>query len=101
VVARAHYLPLFSRFGPYDVALLQRAASSPPRRLFEYWGHAASLLDVSLQPLLRFRMQAGFRDVWPGVARVAREQPDLVEWVRRRWPSADRSPPGSWSTRGA
>lgn len=83
VVARAHYVPLFSRLGPYDPALLERAASVPPRRLFEYWGHAASLLDVSLQPLLRFRMQAGFRDVWTSVRRVAEEQPNLVEWVRR------------------
>jgi uncharacterized protein len=82
VVTRAHYMPLFSRLGPYDTALLDRAASQPPRRLFEYWGHAASLIDVTLQPLLRFRMQAGFRDVWSGVERVAREQPGLVRFVR-------------------
>jgi hypothetical protein len=83
VVARAHFLPLFSRLGPYDTALLERAAHQPPRRLFEYWGHAASLIDVRLQPLLRFRMAAGYRDVWPGVERVARQQPDLVERVLR------------------
>jgi len=82
VVQRAHYLPLYSRLGPYDTALLERAAHSAPRRLFEYWGHAASLLDVRLQPLLRFRMRAGFRDVWPNVERVAREQPGLVQRVR-------------------
>ena len=79
VVARAHYLPAFSRLGHYDRGLLDRAAGQPPRRLFEYWGHAASLIDVGLQPALRFRMQAGYRDVWPGVARLARERPDLVE----------------------
>ena len=84
VVTRAHLVPLFSRLGPYDTALLERAASEPPRRLFEYWGHAASLLDVSLQPLLRFRMRDGFRDVWSGVERVAREQPALVEQVREQ-----------------
>ena len=82
VVTRAHYTPLFSRLGPYDTALLERAAHRPPRRLFEYWGHAASLIDVTLQPLLRFRMQAGFRDVWSNVERVAREQPGLVQLVR-------------------
>lgn len=81
VVERAHFLPLFSRLGPYDTALLLRAAHEPPRRLFEYWGHAASLIDVTLQPLLRFRMQAGFRDVWSGVQRVADEQPELVAHV--------------------
>jgi uncharacterized protein YcaQ len=82
VVTRAHFMPLFSRLGPYDPGLLERAAHRPPRRLFEYWGHAASLIDISLQPLLRFRMASGFRDVWPGIERMARQQPDLVDLVR-------------------
>lgn len=82
VVQRAHYLPLFSRLGPYDPALLDRAAGAAPRRLFEYWGHAASFLDVTLHPLLRFRMQPEHREVWANVARVAAEQPDLVRFVR-------------------
>src|SRR5918995_545464 len=78
---RAQYMPLFSRLGPYDPGLLDRAGHRPPRRLFEYWGHAASLIDVSVQPLLRFRMQAGYRDVWSGGERVARENPALVDFV--------------------
>ncbi len=82
VVTRAHFMPLFSRLGPYDQGLLERAAYRSPRRLLEYWGHAASLIDVSLQPLLRFRMQQGFRDVWAGVERVAKQNPDLVRFVR-------------------
>jgi uncharacterized protein YcaQ len=82
VVTRAHYMPLFSRLGPYDTGLLDRAAHQPPRRLFEYWGHAASLIDVSLQPMLRFRMQAGYRDVWGRVERLAQQQPGLVQLVR-------------------
>lgn len=57
VVERAQYLPLFSRLGPYDKALLDRAAYTAPRRMFEYWGHAASLVDVRLEPHLRWRMQ--------------------------------------------
>jgi uncharacterized protein len=82
VVTRAHFMPLFSRLGPYDQGLLERAAYRSPRRLFEYWGHAASLIDVSLQPLLRFRTQPGFRDVWAGVARVAQQNADLIPFVR-------------------
>jgi uncharacterized protein len=82
VVTRAQFMPLFSRLGPYDPALLERAVYQPPRRVFEYWGHAASLIDISLQPLLRFRMQPGFRDVWTGVERVARENADLIPFVR-------------------
>jgi uncharacterized protein len=83
VVQRAHYLPLYSRLGPYDVGLLDRAAFRAPRRAFEYWGHAASFIDVRLQPLLRFRMQEGYRDVWRGVERVARHEPELVRRVLR------------------
>jgi len=82
VVTRAHFMPLFSRLGPYDAAPLERAAHQPPRRLFEYWGHAASLIDISLQPLLRFRMQPGFRDVWAGVERVAQQNADLIPFIR-------------------
>jgi uncharacterized protein len=90
VVTRAHFMPVYSRLGPYDVALLERAAYTPPRRLFEYWGHAASLIDVTLQPQLRFRMQAGFRDMWPGVERVARNNSSLVDLVRAE--VAERGP---------
>ena len=82
VVTRAQFMPLFSRLGPYDPALLERAAYQAPRRLYEYWGHAASLIDVSLQPLLRFRREPGFRDVWPGVERVVRENADLIPFIR-------------------
>lgn len=53
VLTRAHYMPLFSRIGPYPAALLERAAWRRPRALFEYWAHEASLLPVETQPLLR------------------------------------------------
>jgi hypothetical protein len=81
VLQRAHYLPLFSRLGPYDTDLLDRAAHRAPRRLFEYWGHEASLLPVATQPLLRWRMERAGDDAWGGMRRIQRERPELVDRV--------------------
>jgi uncharacterized protein len=81
VLQRAHYLPLFSRFGPYDTALLDRAAHYAPRRLFEYWGHEASLLPVALQPALRWRMDRAAHEAWGGMRRIQRDRPELVAQV--------------------
>ena len=82
VVTRAHYMPLFSRLGPYDPTLLERAGNRPPRRLFEYWGHAASLIDVTLQPALRWRMAAAADEAWGRMKLIQAEQPGLVEEVK-------------------
>ena len=90
VLARAHYLPLFSRLGPYDRDRFDQASWRAPRRLFEYWGHEASLLPVALQPLFRWRMARAHHEAWGGMRRVATEQPQLVarvlEDVRARGP---------------
>lgn len=81
VLTRAHYLPAFSRLGPYPTALLDRASQRAPRRLFEYWGHEASLLPVELQPLLRWRMERAASDAWGGMQRIQRDRPELVREV--------------------
>src|SRR5947209_11666540 len=57
VLVRAHYVPAFARLGPYAMADLD-ALTYRRRELFEYWGHAACLLPVTLYPLLRYRMWA-------------------------------------------
>lgn len=79
VLARAHYLPAFSRIGPYDTKALDRLSHYSPRRLFEYWGHEASLLPVDLWPLMQWRMERADQDAWGGMFRVATERPELVE----------------------
>jgi uncharacterized protein len=81
VLERAHYLPAFSRLGPYPRAALDDAAHRAPRRLFEYWGHEASLLPVALHPLMRWRMERAYRDAWGGMKRIQAERPELVEDV--------------------
>ncbi len=92
VLCRSHYLPLFSRLGPYPRELIDRLAvhvgsgrpprPSPERReLFEYWGHEASLLPVALHPLLRWRMERVHLEAWESVRRILHEQPQIIDEV--------------------
>ena len=81
VLTRSQYLPMFSRLGPYDTALLDRARDVGPRRLVEYWAHEASLIPPQTWPLLNFRMKRALSDSWGGMQRVALEHPELVQAV--------------------
>ncbi len=81
VLARSHYLPVFSRLGPYPVALLDQACNAEPRRLVEQWAHMASYTVPRIYPLLRFRMEAAEREAWGGLSEVLgrhRRLPDVV-----------------------
>ncbi|WP_053205513.1 winged helix-turn-helix domain-containing protein [Jiangella muralis] len=81
VLSRSHYLPFFSRLGPYPRAEVDRAANKSPRMLFEYWAHEASLLPVRTQPYLRSRMARADELAWGGIRRLAQEKPEFVAWV--------------------
>ncbi|WP_328701829.1 winged helix-turn-helix domain-containing protein [Aestuariimicrobium ganziense] len=81
VAVRAHYMPLFSRLGPYDTGLLDRAFGSPPRRLVEYWGHAACLIDVNLFNAMRFKMQREDDGAW--ISGIREGFPDITDQVLR------------------
>ena len=71
VLARSHYLVAWSRLGAYEPAAFDRLSHEAPRRVFEYWGHEASLLPVELQPALRWRMARAKHDAWRHVRAMA------------------------------
>ena len=86
VLARAHYLPLFSRLGDYPRKLLDDAAWGKPRSLFEAWAHEASLLPLEMEPLLRWRTARALRGegVWASMQRVASERREAAAAILAR-----------------
>ena len=79
VLARAHYLPFFSRLGSYPRHRLDRWLWTS-QELFEYWGHERSLISISHRPLFVHRMrQTPHR--W--VESVNYDNPGYVQQVHR------------------
>ncbi len=88
VLARAHYMPFFSRLGAYDSALLDRMAWGS-RRMFEYWGHEASLIPVERYGLFRHRMEGRRRMWWRRdelIRQRAEEADALIAHIRSEGP---------------
>lgn len=93
VLQRAHYMPLFSRMGSYDVRLLRRAAEERPRRIVEYWAHVQAYMPVELWPVMRHRMDS-YRERrgkwWPIVDVRPGLEADVLAAVRDRGPVTAR-----------
>ncbi len=84
-LVRSHYLPAFSRLGHYQAGHLDELAwgRARRRRLFEYWGHEASLLPLDLYPLLRWRMRraADGQGIYSQLAKFGVERRDVIDSV--------------------
>ena len=113
VAVRAHYAPVFSRLGPYDRDVVDRAAWShsarAPRLLVEYWAHEAALMSVDDWPLLRWRMREYTHGRWGTeivkkngklaediVAAVAELGPSTAGQIEAHLESEPRGRKGPW-----
>jgi uncharacterized protein YcaQ len=87
-LVRSHYLPLFSRLGPYDRSMLDKLAwpNTTKRDFFETWAHEASLMPVGYEPLLRWRKERArnHEGIWGGPSNTARDRPELVARLLKR-----------------
>lgn len=87
VFARTHYLPFFSRIGPYDRDSLDDWIWQSSE-MFEYWGHEASIIPVQDRRLFRWRMEQSLK--WRRLKELEENQPGYVEDVYRQ--VAERGP---------
>lgn len=63
VVNRAHYATLWARFGSYPLGDFDRLIyADGARRLYEGWGHAASVIPLEHFRYHRWRIPSGFRE---------------------------------------
>lgn len=107
VYARSHYMPLFSRLGPYDTALLDRLLFARRAPYVEFWAHVAAFIPATDWQLFRFRMDE-HRARFTGPDSWFAENLATVDWVRAelaaRGPlrpaeierDAQRGPRGPW-----
>ena len=111
VAVRAHYAPVFSRLGPYDRGVLDRAAWGPrsSRLLAEYWAHEAALMAVDDWPLMRWRMRHYRHGRWGThivkanlqladkiVSAVAELGPSTAAQIEAHLAAEPRGPRASW-----
>jgi hypothetical protein len=80
VLDRAHYLTVWSRFGPYDRARLDRLVYRR-RLLFEYWAHAACLVPTSALPWWH-RAMLDYRVRHTGWSDLLRRNPKMLGDVK-------------------
>jgi uncharacterized protein YcaQ len=105
VLSRAHYLPAYSRLGPYPRERLDQLTWGSGR-VFEYWAHEASFLPAELWPLFRWRMEERRgHGTWGSARGLIANRPgyieDVLEEVRDRGPLSAREVSDAVSRKGA
>ena len=91
-VIRSHYMPLYSRLGPYNRKLLDARVFTPQSQLadrrgyFEYWGHECSILPIDLYPLFRWRMDDAKqgKGVYKQLHNLALRKPEYIAAVKQQ-----------------
>lgn len=107
VLVRSHYLPLYTRLGSYDRAVLDaRSLACENRHFFECWAHEASLVPLPLHPLLRWRMQraqAG-KGIYKSFSRFAQSERSylrkVLTFVTKHGPTRASEVPGGGPSGG-
>src|SRR5436309_899003 len=97
VLDRAHYLTVWSRFGPYDRAWLDRQVYGR-RLLFEYWAHAACLVPTTMLPWWR-RAMLDYRVRHTGWSDWLRRNAKVLTRVRAAVPANRPMPQGDFEGR--
>lgn len=82
VFARSHYLPLFSRLGPYDTTQLDRLLFRRGAPYTEYWAHVAAFIPRSDWGLFTFRMQAMREKYGTAADSFFAQNASILQWVR-------------------
>lgn len=80
VFARSHYLPLFSRLGPYDTAVLDRLLFARRPAYVESWAHVAAFIPVADWALFQFRRDDLVAKYGDG--EWMQRHAEIVDWVR-------------------
>ncbi|MCK2036185.1 winged helix DNA-binding domain-containing protein [Microbacterium sp. SSW1-49] len=81
VFARSHYLPLLSRLGAYDPALLDKVFLSRTTHYVEYLAHEATFIPIEDWPLWQFRMD-DFRRRWSVEGSWMSSNARTLQWVQ-------------------
>lgn len=75
VCVRTHYMPFYSRLGPYDTDKLDTWLNTSGEN-FEYWAHEAAVLPADRYPLWRWKMDE--MQPWRRARALIEAHPELM-----------------------